>query len=59
MSKELLILDGIITMLNAGVRSAELLQKARAEGRTVTDEEYQSLLDQSDELRDQWNAADS
>lgn len=49
------ILDLSLAGVNARLRLRGMLQQARDEGRTVTLEEVQTLIEQSDELRDDWN----
>lgn len=57
MSKELMVLDLVIGWLNAAARGQQLLQQARAEGRTVTDEEYDALVEETQAIIDEWNNA--
>ena len=57
MNNLIVLLDIAIGAMETVGRVNQLIATARAEGRDVTDEEVQALIDQSAELRAQWDSA--
>lgn len=47
----LVAIDLLTTLLKAAMRASELLQKAQAENRDVTDDEVRALMADTDKLR--------
>lgn len=50
----LVAIDLLTILLKAAMRASELLQKAQAENRDVTDDEVRALMADTDALRDRF-----
>lgn len=55
MTNAILLLDSLAATLTVLIRSQQLLQKAAAEGRDVTDEELTAARAETDALKKQWD----
>ena len=51
------VLDIAITAMNVATRANELIGKSRSEGRDITEEEIDELIQESDKRRAAWNEA--
>ena len=56
MGPELLIIDMILGALEVASKASTLLNKARSEGRTVTEEEYDEIVSANKLKRAKWDA---
>lgn len=51
------LIDMALGALEVATKANALINKARAEGREVTEAEYQSIVDENAAKRDAWDAA--